>query len=81
MERLPPEKRLRAVPAHLVPVLLSGGQAENPFDQKLADAVKASFHPGKVSGPGDGEEFFASLKHKQVTYEGACRLIEVSELY
>lgn len=81
MERLLPEKRLRAVPAHLVPVLMSGGEAGNPFDQKLADAVKASFHPGKVTGEGDGQEFSASLKHKQVTYEGACRLIEVSESY
>lgn len=81
MERLAPEKRMRAVPAHLVPILLAGGEAANPFDQKLADAVKASFKPGKPTGPGDGEEFNAILKHRQVTYEGACRLIEVSEAY
>jgi hypothetical protein len=72
---------MRAVPAHLVAHLLGQAQPENEFDRKLLAAVLDSFKPGKPSGAGDSAEFSAILKHKQVTFEGACRSIEVSESY
>ena len=80
LEYMEPEKRSRAVPAHLAAVLLGKAAPENEFDAKLAAVIKRAMEPGRIVSTG-GEEFDGRLAMWGVSFSGRCVLAEVRERY
>ena len=80
LQYLEPEKRLRAVPAHLRAALLGQEAPGNEFDARLVAAIHKAFEPGRILAIDPGE-FDARIALYGMKFEGPCALADVRERY
>lgn len=81
LQYLEPEKRLRAVPAHLRTALMGEAGPDNEFDARLIAAIGRAFHPGRIVGFSSAPEFTSRVILYGITFEGPLIMAEVAERY